>query len=135
MKSLRMLAPAAALWIGIAWIQAAEEKPAGPTPGELLTQGLQQIVGLIEPAPGTEPRVFSTGWEVTRSEGLPKELSKLQGDLAIQAPDHARGRIQAGKQEFRIRCVVRLERLSRRSFPGIASAESGWRGMLPRTTS
>ncbi|HAM73578.1 MAG TPA: hypothetical protein DCM86_18250 [Verrucomicrobiales bacterium] len=97
-----MLAPAAALWIGIAWIQAAEEKPAGPTPGELLTQGLQQIVGLIEPAPGTEPRVFSTGWEVTRSEGLPKELSKLQGDLAIQAPDHARGRIQAGKQEFRI---------------------------------
>jgi outer membrane lipoprotein-sorting protein len=44
-------------------------------------------VTLVEPAPGSELQTFSTRIEITKADGLPKELSGQSAALAFQAPD------------------------------------------------
>jgi isopenicillin-N N-acyltransferase-like protein len=57
------------------------------TPGESFAAALQTILGILEPAAGTEPKTFSTRLELVKAEGLPKGLAGQNATLAIQAPD------------------------------------------------
>ena len=64
----------------------AEVAPAR-TPAEIFSAALGKIANIIDPAPGTETRTFSTTLEITKADGLPKEAAGQRATLAYQAPD------------------------------------------------
>jgi len=57
------------------------------TPVEILAASVAKLASLIEPPPGEPPQTFSTKLEVTKAEGLPKEVAVSDATLALQAPD------------------------------------------------
>jgi len=76
------------------------EEPATRTPAEILGSALQKIAAMVEPAPGTEPRTLTVELEISKAEGLPKELTGRRARVACQAPDHLLLSVEVKGQKF-----------------------------------
>jgi isopenicillin-N N-acyltransferase like protein len=85
MKPRSLLLPFLIVFISLSVARAQVD--ATRTPVESFSAALQAIVGILEPAAGSEPKTFSTRLELVKAEGLPKVLSGQSARLAIQAPD------------------------------------------------
>ena len=66
---------------------AHAEDPARRTPAEVLVSSLQKLAAIVEPAPGSDPHTFSLELEISKADGLPKELAGRSARVAYQAPD------------------------------------------------
>jgi hypothetical protein len=68
-------------------LSLAADEATTRTPAELFAATLQKVAGMVEPAAGAEPRMFSTRLDIVKADGLPKEVVGNGASLAFQAPD------------------------------------------------
>ena len=86
MKTLnRLTLLVLAVLLSVALVRA-EDAP-GKTAVELFSGAVQKLAAVIEPAADAPAQTLRARLELTRSEGLPKELKNQGATLAFQAPD------------------------------------------------
>jgi hypothetical protein len=71
------------LFTQAAWASDATVK----SPAEILTAAVMKLASIIEPSAGEAPQTFSAKLEVTKAEGLPKEVAVNDATVVLQAPD------------------------------------------------
>ena len=67
------------------------------TPAKLFTSALKRIVAITEPSASAEAQAFSTTIKLVKSEGMPKEFSFREAELAFQSPDHLRLNVKSDR--------------------------------------
>jgi hypothetical protein len=68
----------------------AAEAQDRPEAGVVFSNAVDQLLGLIEPAPGQAAQTLSAKVKVTKAEGLMREAQDATAAFAFQAPDHLR---------------------------------------------
>ena len=69
---------------------APGQEKTSRTPGELFAATIQKLAALVEPSAGEKPVTLTMRLEVTKAEGLPREVVGQSALLAFQSPDRAR---------------------------------------------
>ena len=65
----------------------AEDAPPRKTPVEIFSAALHKLASVIDPSPDAEAKTISTKLEITKAEGLPKNVAGQSASVAYQAPD------------------------------------------------
>lgn len=76
------------------------EETSAQTPADIFAAALQKVVDVVEPAKDAEPQTFSARIELTKAEGLPKEVAGRSLDLAYQAPDRLLASVKVGDRTY-----------------------------------
>ena len=69
---------------------APGQEKTSRTPGDLFAATIQKLAALVEPSAGEKPVTLTMRLEVTKAEGLPREVVGQSALLAFQSPDRAR---------------------------------------------
>ena len=78
---------------------SAEETPE-KSPADIFAAALDKVIAVVEPAQDAEPQTFSARLELTKAEGLPKDLAKRTLELAYQAPDRVLVSVKVGERAY-----------------------------------
>ncbi|HSU69484.1 MAG TPA: C45 family autoproteolytic acyltransferase/hydrolase, partial [Tepidisphaeraceae bacterium] len=85
-SKLSLLASVVSL-LAFASVAPAQE---APTPRQIFAQAIAKWANVLEGTNGSSSKTFTAQFKLVKSEGLVKEVSGLEGDVAFQAPDHLR---------------------------------------------
>lgn len=96
MKALRCLAALVALLLAVR-VGAA---PANVSPAELLTNALDTIYGLVEPAQGVPARALTADLTISKAKGVPSQFQDAVLKVALAAPDRIKLTATVGAETY-----------------------------------
>lgn len=70
------------------------------SPMQYLLEAVNWVATILEPPTNQAPRTFTTSLQVTKAEGLPKEIAGQEVALAFQAPDRLKIRVTWEKEDL-----------------------------------
>jgi hypothetical protein len=93
------------LWIALALVWPCGvrgQETNAPAPLQVFSSALHRLIGLIEPAPGSDAPALTANVQFDKVKGLPKELSGQTVALSFQAPDHGRLSVHYKNENYAI---------------------------------
>ena len=90
MRTLRVIGSGLVLGLGLALWAPAQPVESTNSPAEALAGVLTRLDQLVSVPEADASRTFTTTIKVLRADGLPKELTGREVEVAWQAPDHLR---------------------------------------------